>query len=340
MSDDFEPAAARSWDFPRSIAGTALLVAAGQHAGAEAATLLAGTGLRATDLADYLRSVTAEQELRVVRNLRSAAPGVSGVQVGASYHASTFGPMGFALMSSATLGEAANLALRFIDLSFTFTIPSAHVESTDVLIGVDDRGVPDDVRRFLVERDLAAIWTVLSEICGGGPTARELSLPFDAAAEADYRAAFGLTPRWNCPSTRATLRLDASWFGHPLPQANPHALALAEKMCRDVVAPRRRQHGFSEQVRILVAQRLAYGAPMVDVAATLGLSERSLRRRLAEAGTSYRGLVDEVRQVVADDLLSGGALSVQEVAGRLGYAEATSFGAAYRRWTGRTPRAR
>ncbi|GAA3543932.1 AraC family transcriptional regulator ligand-binding domain-containing protein [Nocardioides daeguensis] len=314
MPSSFEPPAARDWQFPRHVAGTALLVAMGAEAGVSTAALLRGTGLGARDVADPQREVTAEQELRVVRNLLATAPGVTGAHVGAAYHASTFGPLGFALLSSPTLGDAANLALRFIDLSFTFTIPSATVEDQDVVVRVDDRGVPADVRRFLVERDLTAIWTVLREICGS-------SAGLDAAWDAD----------------RSTLRFATRWLDHPLPQANAHACAIAEALCRDLVSPRRGRNAFTGQVRILVAQHLEAGAPMGTVAAALGLSERSLRRRLTEVGTTYRAVLDDVRSTAAEQLLADGLL-LDDVARRLGYAEASSFVVAHRRWTGRTPR--
>lgn len=335
----FDPPVTRSWDFPRQVAGTALLVAAGTDAGVAPAVLLAGSGLTPRDLADHRREVTAQQELRVVRNLLAAAPDMTGVRVGTRYHASTFGPLGFALMSSATLGDAANLTFRFLDLSFTFCVPAATVDGDQVVIGVDHGDLPGDVHQFLVERDLTAIWTVLREIAGGAPRLTALTLPFPPGGSGPLRSAFGVTPvRADVPG-RAELRLDAAWFDLPLPQANPHAFAMAESLCRDLVASRRSRTGVAEEVRILVAQRLSSGAPMGEVAAALGLSERSLRRHLTEAGTSYRTVLDEVRRSAAEELLTRPGLTLDDVARELGYAEATSFGAAYRRWTGRTPRA-
>ena len=336
----FEPPVTRTWDFPRQVAGTALLVAAGTEAGVAPAVLLRGSGLGPRDLADHRRAVTAQQELRVVRNLLAAAPTMTGVRVGTRYHASTFGPLGFALMSSATLGDAANLSLRFLDLSFTFCVPTATTEGDQVVIGVEHGDLPDDVHPFLVERDLTAIWTVLREIAGGTPRLSAATLPFAPGAAGELRSAFGVTPVRGAANGRAELRLDAAWFALPLPQANPHALAMAEALCRDLVSSRRSRTGVAEEVRILVAQQLSDGAPMGAVAAALGLSERSLRRHLTEAGTSYRAVLDEVRRGAAEDLLARPGLTVDDIARELGYAEATSFGAAYRRWTGRSPRSR
>ena len=101
----------------------------------------------------------------------------------------------------------------------------------------------------------------------------------------------------------------------------------------------RARTGVAQQVRVLITQRLAEGAPMATVAGDLGMTERTLRRRLGVEGTSYRALLEEVRESLAAEMLATGRLAVEDVALRLGYAEASSFIAAFRRWTGRTPTA-
>ena len=71
------------------------------------------------------------------------------------------------------------------------------------------------------------------------------------------------------------------------------------------------------------------------------MSERTLRRRLAAAGLPFQQLLDDVRASLASAMLAGAiTLPVEEIAVRLGYAGATSFIHAHRRWTGHTPRAR
>jgi AraC-like DNA-binding protein len=76
-----------------------------------------------------------------------------------------------------------------------------------------------------------------------------------------------------------------------------------------------------------------------QVAASLHMSARTLRRRLEAEGTSYRALVDEVRERLAEELLVAGGLTVEQVARRLGYAETASFTNAFKRWKGIGPRA-
>ncbi len=87
--------------------------------------------------------------------------------------------------------------------------------------------------------------------------------------------------------------------------------------------------------RLLAADGLRVG--MDVVAADLAMDVRTLRRRLADEGTGYRALVDEVRLTLAEELLATRALSVEQVARRLGYGDASSFVRAFTRWTGVPP---
>ena len=68
--------------------------------------------------------------------------------------------------------------------------------------------------------------------------------------------------------------------------------------------------------------------------------QRTLRRWLGAESVSYQALLDEVRESLAREFLGGRAtLAVDDLAVRLGYAGATSFIHAFRRWTGTTPAA-
>lgn len=308
--------AARDWTFPRAATGLGILVDYGRGRGVPARSVLAGTGLAAQDL-DPRGEITAAQELRVVRNLVRRLGDDIGPAVGRCYHAGSFGVFGFALLSSRTLLDAMTVALRFIDLSHTFALPSAEVVGDEVVVRVDGRALPADVRRVLVGRDATAVHGVLDELVPGGVGGR-LELGEDAAE----------------------LRFGVTELDRPIASRDPRSLALARQLCAEVVEPRRRRTGLAQDVRVLVAQRLPSGAPMAAVADDLGLSERSLRRHLAAQGVGYRELLDEVRESLARELLRGRAtLPVADLAVRLGYADATSFIVAFRRWTGTTPTA-
>lgn len=304
----------RDWDFPRHVRGIAVLVEHARSHGIAPRTVLAGTGLRMGDLAQDDLEVTAAQELRVVRNVlrHGSGPARSGVVLGRRYRVETFGIAGYALVSSRTLLDAMNFALRFMDLTFTFSIPHARVEGDTVVIETWADTLPADVRDFLVARDLTAVEAVLRELfLGSLPTAYD--------------------------GVRARVTLPASYLDAELPRANPAAQALAAQLCADLAERRRDASPLAQQVRILLAQRLRFDPSARGVADALGVSERTLRRRLAAEGIGFQGLLDEVRASLSARLLATGRLSVAEVAERLGYAEAASFIHAHRRWLGATP---
>lgn len=327
--------AVRHWDFPRGVAGTSVLVRFGTDNGVPRRALLAGSGLTAAQLADPSVEVEARQELQVVRNLAAALPD-AGVAAGREYHATTFGILGFAFLSSPTMRDAVTVALRYYDLSFAFAIPDVTVGDGLVHLALDDRLLPADVARFLVERDLAAIHTVIDELLPTGVPLSALEFRFAEPPVADqYEATFGLRPRFGRPANVATF--DASYLDSPLPLANAHTVAMCEAQCREIVARRRARSGTAHEVRELLTRLGALGSPMPSVARELNLSTRTLRRRLEEEGTSFRALLDEVREALAEELLTKGAIPVEDVAVRLGYAEASSFIHAFKRWKGVTP---
>ncbi len=311
----------RDWSFPRHVTGIAVLVEHAVASGMPARTALTGTGLSVRDLNDADREVTAEQELRVVRNLlrSGGAAARSGVALGRRYRVSTFGITGYALVSSRTLLDAMNFALRFMDLTFTFSIPYARLEDTaegqQVVIETYAETLPPDVREFLVRRDLGAVEAVLRELFLG-----DLPTSYDVAG--------------------GRVTFPASYLAAALPHASPAASALASELCADLAARRRDTSPLAQQVRVLLAQRIAFDPSCAGVARALAVGERTLRRRLAAAGTSYQALLDEVRIALSARLLATGSLSVTEVAHRLGYAEAASFIHAHRRWHGSTPTGR
>ncbi|QIS17575.1 AraC family transcriptional regulator [Nocardia terpenica] len=336
----------RDWDFPRGVASVALMVGYAREHGVPTARMLRGTGLTDRILTDPDAQIDAHTELAVVRNLVRALADerpALGMEVGRRYRITTFGIFGFACVSSPTLGEAISFALRYLELSFTFCIPVTRWGPGEFVAHIHDEAVPPDVRRFLVERDVLAMHRVLTDLLGRRP--RLLRAEFDYP-EPEYvdelteiigvRAAFG--------RPQNLFSLDPSALGQPLPQANEHTWAMCLAQSRDLVHRRRARTGIAAEVRGRLVPRGGvdgFAAPpgIDSVARDLNMSTRTLRRHLDAAGTSYRALLDEVRRALAEEMLSATPLSVSDVAIRLGYAEASTFIYAFKRWTGTTPSA-
>ena len=134
------------------------------------------------------------------------------------------------------------------------------------------------------------------------------------------------------------LRLGAADAARPLRTADPVLLEVLDRLTEPSLAPLRGRRGVAASVARQLASELDGRVPvLVSVARKLAMSTRALQRALTEEDTSYRVLVDQVRQTRARQLLGAG-LAVDEVAARLGYAETGGFARAFARWTGGRPR--
>ena len=121
--------------------------------------------------------------------------------------------------------------------------------------------------------------------------------------------------------------------------ADDRLLAVLRRYCEDLLtrhfAP---PPPLVERVERLIADRLAHREAKLDIVATeLGVSPRSLSRKLAELDTSFNGIVESLRKELARRYLQESNLSVTEIAFLLGYSEVSTFNHAFKRWTGSTP---
>lgn len=331
-------AAVGEWDFPRGAASVLLMVRFGQEHGLSPDDLLRGASLSIAAARDPDTQIDAHQELAVVRNLVRLLGDLPalGLLVGSRYQVTTFGIFGFACVSSPTLRDVIAFALRYWDLSFAFGIPVVAIAEHEIRIELHDEQVPGEVRRFLVERDLSAMYTIMNDVLPAAIPVRDLEFRFAEPSYANrYVDLFGVRPRFDAPANVSSF--DVAYLDQPLPQANEQTVAMCEAHCRELVTRRRARTGVAHDVRERLLRLGGADTGMDAVARDLNMSIRTLRRRLEEAGTSYRALLDEVREALADELLATGALSVSDVAVRLGYAEATSFIHAFKRWKGTTP---
>lgn len=91
-------------------------------------------------------------------------------------------------------------------------------------------------------------------------------------------------------------------------------------------------------MRTVIQRLIPEGRSRIESAAMMvGISVRTLQRRLAVTGVSYSELVDEVRLASALALIDDRSIKLSEIARRLGYADAANFDRAFRRWTGFSP---
>ncbi|OYW46958.1 MAG: AraC family transcriptional regulator [Sphingomonadales bacterium 32-68-7] len=152
---------------------------------------------------------------------------------------------------------------------------------------------------------------------------------------AAHESYFAAPVRLGAP--RNLLVLDAADLDRPFPGHNPELLAMLTPALGTALEDMQTR-SLSEQVVLELKRSLPSGRPEVsELARRMGLSERTLQRRITEEGHSFRELLVEARRELGHRLLSDEAVALDEIAFLLGYQDATSFHRAFREWEGVTP---
>jgi len=137
----------------------------------------------------------------------------------------------------------------------------------------------------------------------------------------------------------SALRVPASSWRAPLPSADP-ALQRTLRELSARLDPGEGAAAVEQAVRARLRELLPEGrAGAAAVSRSLGMSERTLQRRLREAGRSFGEVVDRFREAEAERLLASGGPPLSEVALRLGFSDQSAFSRAFRRWKGTPPSA-
>jgi AraC-like DNA-binding protein len=156
---------------------------------------------------------------------------------------------------------------------------------------------------------------------------------------ADMEHYFGLRPRFSSPHDR--LELPAECSGLLLVTADPFLDALLTDYAESALQARSGPRGtLRTRVENAITPRLPHGtASQRNIAGELGLSSRSLARKLKEEGHNYRKILEDLRADLAAEYLRGTALPVGQIAWILGYRDANAFSRAYKARHGRPPSA-
>ncbi|WP_227979794.1 AraC family transcriptional regulator [Nocardia spumae] len=317
-----------------------MMIAVGLAHGLDETLLLAGTGITPADLTDEEPRIWPEQEFAVARNLIRAVgdrPGL-GAQTAAQATLGKAGLVGLAALASATMRDVLTIAIRYQDL--VSVAARYHLEDSggdEVALVADGSAIPADLRGFFVEREVALIFVAGRALDVEIPAVR-LELELDAERAAAL-AEFASVEQILSGCERTALVLPRSFLELTMPHADSHTASLIERQCREALQLLL-SGGWklSTAVRERLLRDPGTVPSMAEVAAELHINVRTLRRQLAAEGSSFRGLLNTVRESTASELLRAGS-TVEDVARRLGYAETANFTHAFTRWMGMSPRA-
>jgi AraC-like DNA-binding protein len=171
-------------------------------------------------------------------------------------------------------------------------------------------------------------------------TPRHVSFAHSAPDDSSEHQRFFRAPLRFAAGTNSMI-FDRTDAARPMQAADEALSSIVRRRLDKVLTERevRASAPLAERVRHLIVTQLGHAPLTPDaVARTLAVSRRTLSRRLADEGTSFRAILDGVRREFACALLQDRSLSIGDITFFLQYSEAAVFTRSFRRWTGQTPR--
>ncbi|OUM01601.1 AraC family transcriptional regulator [Variovorax sp. JS1663] len=318
----------------------ATLVETLSESGVPAETALARTGLQAGELQSSSLKTSIRQFMTVCRNAMAATSDPElPFRAGSRMRVSSYGMYGYALLCCSTLREVTQMATRFHRLatpavSLRFREEDGEgVWSFDEVSGLD---LHDPLYRFLIEFQFGIHQTLARDMLGPDFRLSRLRVRYPKPVHARlYSTYFGCDCAFDQPFNE--LRYPASQLDQPAAYRNPITVAMAAEVCERMLVEAKTASGVTRRVYNLLMETPGQFDDMEALAHKLNTSSRTLRRHLTQQGTSYKEILDDVRSHLAKEYLRNTRMSIDDIAGTLGFSDAANFRHAFRRWTQRSP---
>jgi len=316
-----------------------LLLEYAEQSGNDREEFLRLASITPATLADADTRLPISALLRLWRAILKRQEGTAiGARIGSTCKATRLGLVGYAMYYSRDLLEALHRFSRYIHIiseAVQFEVAKGG-ERTTLLFNAHPSLL---ALRHPVEAQLAAVLTVGREITQSDLVPLAIQLPFPNPGDSkEHREVFRCPVHFSQPD--AAIVLATSQLRLPIRASDPTLGGYLEELASSTLKSLgAANEDFVDTVRRALWSELPGGKPNLwRTASGLGVSARTLQRRLRENGTSYSALLEELRRELSGDLLTDNKLAVSDIAFLLGYSEPSAFQRAFRRWRGVSPR--
>jgi AraC-like DNA-binding protein len=319
------------------IAYALLILELASECGVTREAMLANSNIPADilDKPDARLSLEAAGEL-LLRAILLSKDQAFGYAIGLRSNITSHGFLGYGLMSYPTLREAIAFGAKFLQLRLPILNLSVITESDEAALIVTETAPLGELRQCIFDLFLVGLWRMMPTL-----TVSQLNtgveLWFDYPQPDYYEHYCDRLPvmRFSMPSNQ--IHFPASYLDRPIKTANPVTAKLVTDQCAKELSFLGFTENFLAQVRAILNHEQGAYPDQETLAAQLHMSGRTLKRKLQQHGVSFQSLLDETRKRDAMALLQNSALSIEEVAARIGYTDRANFTRAFRKWTGFPP---
>ena len=320
---------------------TRLCCAHAQNAGIDVAPLLRRAGLTLSDIEDESVKLSVASQIKCVNLLAQALDDrLLGFHVALEMDLRRTGFLYYVAASSAVLGDAVRRIARYSTM-FNEGIKLEADFGQVLRIGFKYAGISRRSDRHQIEAWTTAITRCCREITGRELQPLEVRIIHQRIPQsAEIDSFFGHAVEFGADADEVTFAGEAAKL--PIVQADRYPQQAVDRILRGRAGASKgavgRGPGGRRKCRWPHSCRMDKPASKA-LPRSFGSSPRTLQRKLAAEGVTFAGILEDLRFALAKHYLAEQDLSISRIAWMLGYTEVSAFSHAFRRWSGRPPRA-
>jgi AraC-like DNA-binding protein len=305
----------------------------------DVAPLVKRAGLTIEQLEDPDARIGVRNQIRFLDIVAHELPDeFLGFRLAQSFDLRKLGLFYYVQASSRTLGEALQRAARYCAIH-NEGVKITYRQAQDISMTCKYVGVARSADRHQIEFFITTLVRLCRQLSGRHLVPSWIKLMHRRTeVPSEFRTFFGCTIEFGSDIDEviypgASARL-------PIVSADPYLNSLLVQYCDEALASRiAKSSAWRLSVENAIAPLLPHGrARIAEISQRLGISPRTLERRLATEGLTFSRVLDELRLDLAKRYLRERGLPISEISWLLGYREASAFNHAFKRWTGTTPK--
>ncbi len=316
---------------------TRLAYSRAESAGVDMESLLKRSRLTLRQIADDDAKIAVRDQIRFL-NLASNAlqDDLLGLHLAQTCELREIGLFYYVVASSDTLLDALRRGARYTSV-VNEGISQRCIDGDAIGMAYKYVGVSRQSDRHQIEFWMTALARICRQLTGRNLRPYRVRLNHWRARSDALADALGSNIEFGSPVDDVAFPAGARELA--LCTADPYLNRMLISYCEDAVGHRATRRGlFQTTVENAIASLLPHGlAHVAEVARRLGVSERTLDRRLTAEGLSFTEVREKLRIDLADCYLADETLSISQIAWLLGFREVSSFSHAFKRWSGKTP---
>ncbi len=315
-----------------------LAIARLKSAGVPVAPLLKRVGLTPEAIADPEERLNVRSQIALLDEAAIALKDDRlGFTLARDFDPREIGLLYYVMASSQSLGDALKRVARYSKIT-NEALVVGYQEGNRLIVSLSYSGVPRHSDRHQIEFCMFGVLRICRVLTGQNVIPQHFSISHHRSGDNSEMARFvGTKVEFGADTDEFALNVNAREL--PLIHADSHLNDLLLKYCEAALADRR---GDMSQLRTRVENAISSVLPhgrvrVEDVARSLGMSKRTLARRLSDEGLNFTEILQQLRRDLAVRYLDDRRLHVSKIAWLLGFHEVSAFTHAFKRWTGKTP---